>query len=119
MSNAIGNFISNNISSSENRLKVFDYLQNNIHHNSFVFLQGTHSLTQDEKTWKDDFKDPFFFLHGSTNSCGVAIGFCGLRSLHITDRKSDENCRILKIDAKVNNEEPLLVNLYNSNTECY
>ena len=59
-----------------------------------------------------------FFSHGSTNSCGVAVGFCGLKSLHVIDKKSDENGRILIIDAKVNDEKFLLVNLYNSNAEC-
>ena len=70
-----------------------------------------------KKKWKDDFKDPLFFSHGSTNSCGVAIGFCRLKSLHIIYKKSDENGRILIIDAKVNDEKFLLVNLYNSNRE--
>ena len=79
MANKIGNFISNNVKgirSSEKRLKIFEYLKNNIHHNGFVFLQETHSLIQDEKKWKDDFKDPLFLPHDTTNSCGVAIGFC-------------------------------------------
>ena len=108
MSNIIDNFISNNVKgicSSEKRLKVFEYLKNNIHHNGFVFLQETHSLTQDEKKWKDDFEDPLFFSHGKTNS------------LHIIDKKSDENDRILIIDAKVNDEKFFLINIYNSNTE--
>ena len=64
MSYTIRNFISNNVKgirSSEKRLKIFEYLKNNIHHNGFVFLQETDSLTQDEKKWKDDFKDPLFF----------------------------------------------------------
>ena len=64
MSNIIGNFISNNVKgirSSDERLKIFEYLKNNIHHNGFVFLQETHSLTQDEKKWKDDLKICCFF----------------------------------------------------------
>ena len=120
LSNTIDNYVSNNVKgirSSEKRLKIFEYLKNNIHHNGFVFLQETHLLTQDEKKWKDDFKDPLFFSHGSTNSCGVAIGFCGLKSLHIIDKKFDENGQFLIIDAKVNDEKFLLVNLYNSNIE--
>ena len=36
--------------------------KNNIHRNGFVFVQETHSLTQDEKKWKDDFKGPFFHM---------------------------------------------------------
>ena len=101
MSNTIGNFISNHVKgirSSEKRLKIFEYLKNKIHHNGFVFLQETHSLTQDEKKWKVDFKDPLFFSYGSANSCRVAIGFCRLKSLHIIDKKSDENGRILTND---------------------
>ena len=59
ISNTIDKFISNNvkgIGSSEKRWKIFEYLKNNIRHNGFVFLQETHSLTQDEKMWKDDIK---------------------------------------------------------------
>ena len=59
------NFISNNVKeipSSVKRLKSFEYLKKNIHHNDFVFLQETHSFTQDKKKWKNDFKDPFFLL---------------------------------------------------------
>ena len=65
MSNTIGKFISNNVKgihSSEKILKIFEYLKNNMHRTGFVFLQKTHSLAQDEKKWKDDFKDPLFFL---------------------------------------------------------
>ena len=84
MSNAIDNYISNNlkgISSSEKRFKIFGCPKNDIHHNGFVFLQETHKLTEDEKKRKDNFKDLLFFSHGSTNFCGVAIGFCRLKSL--------------------------------------
>ena len=52
MSNTIGNFISNNVKgilSSEKRLKIFEYLKNNIHYKGFALLQESHSLTQDEK----------------------------------------------------------------------
>ena len=56
-----------------------------------------------------------FFSHGSTNSCGAAIGLFRLKSLHTIDKKSDENRRILIIDAKVNDEKFFLVNIYNSN----
>ena len=95
---------------------MFEYLKDNIHHIRFVFLQETHSLTKDEKSGKIILKI-LFFSHGNTNSCGVAIGFCALKSLCIIDKKSDENGRMLIIDAKVNEEKFLLVNLYNSSTE--
>ena len=75
-------------------------------------------MIQDEKKWKDDFKDPLFLPHDTTNSCGVAIGFCCLKTLHKIYKQSDENDRILIIDAKVNDEKfILLVNIFNSSTE--
>ena len=58
-----------------------------------------------------------FFSHGSTNSCGVAIGLYRLKSLHIIVKKSYENGQILIIDAKANDKKFLLANLYNSHTE--
>ena len=58
------NFISNNvkgIKASEKRLKLFEYLRNNINNNGFIFLQETHSSSNDEQKWKDNFKGPLFF----------------------------------------------------------
>ena len=58
------NFISNNvkgIKASEKRLKLFEYLKNNINDNGFIFLQETHSLSNDELKWKDKFERPLFF----------------------------------------------------------
>ena len=120
MSDTIKNFISNivkSIRSSDKKLKTFEYLKNNIHRNGFVFLQEAHTSTQDEKKWKDYFKDSLLFSHVSRNSYKVVIGFCGLKSLPKTSRKSEENGQILIIDAKVNDEKYLLLNLYNLNTE--
>ena len=58
------NFISNNvkgIKTSEKRLKLFQYLRNNIKNNDFIFLQETHSSSNDEQKRKDDFGGPLFF----------------------------------------------------------
>ena len=58
------NFISNNIKgikASEKRLKLFEYLKNNINNNGFIFLQETNSLSNDELKWKDEFGGPVFF----------------------------------------------------------
>ena len=58
------NFISNNvkgIKASEKRLKLLQYLKNNINDNGFIFLQETHSLSNDELKWKDEFGGPYFF----------------------------------------------------------
>ena len=71
------NFISNNvkgIKASEKRLKLFAYPKNNINDNGIIFLQETHSLSNDELKWKDEFGGPLF-SHGKSNSCGVAVGY--------------------------------------------
>ena len=65
------NFISNNvkgINASEKRLKLFEYLKNNINNNGFLFLQETHSSLKEERKWKYNFQGPLFFSHGKSNS---------------------------------------------------
>ena len=51
------NFISNNAKRKkafEKRLKLFQYLRNNINNNGIVFLQETHSSLKDEQKWKKE-----------------------------------------------------------------
>ena len=88
------NFISNNvkgIKASEKRLKLFEYLRNNINSNGFIFLQETHSSSNDEQKWKDDFGDTLFFSHGKSNSCGVAIGYHGTEAFKVVNIACDKN----------------------------
>ena len=76
------NFVSNNvkgIKTSEERLKFFEYLRNNINNNGFIFL-----------TWKDDFRGPLFFSHGKSNSCGVASGYCGTEAFQVLNTACDK-----------------------------
>ena len=114
------NFISNNvkgIKASEKRLKLFEYLKNNINDNGFIFLQETHLLSNDELKWKDEFGGPLFFSHGKSNSCGVAIGYCGTEDLKVVNTARNKNGGMLILDAKLNGTNFLLINFYNSNTE--
>ena len=113
------NFISNNvkgIKASEKRLKLFEYLKNNINDNGFIFLQETHSLSNDELKWKDEFGGPLF-PHEKSNSCVVAIGYCGTEDFKVVNTACDKNGRIQIIDAKLNGTNLLLINFYNCNTE--
>ena len=58
------NFISNNIKgieASEKRLKLFEYLKNNINDYGIIFLQETHLLSNDELKLKEEFGGPLFF----------------------------------------------------------
>ena len=56
-------------------------------------------------------------LHRKTNSCGVAIGFCWKKSFNLIDQRSDEDGRILLIEAKTNDNNFIVINIYNPKTE--
>ena len=58
------NFISNNVKGIQNslkRLKIFNYLKENISYNDVLFHQETHSSSKYEIKWKDEFRGSFFF----------------------------------------------------------
>ena len=81
-------FISNNVKGLQNslkRIKIFEYLKNNLHSNGFLFLQETHSSLAEEKKWADELKGTIIFSHGKTNSCGVAIGYIRNNKVNVLD----------------------------------
>ena len=57
-------FISNNVKGLPNslkRIKIFEYLKNNLGSNGFLLLQETYSSLADQKKWVDELKGPIFF----------------------------------------------------------
>ena len=56
-----------------------------------------------------------FFSHETTISCGVMIGYLG--SNKVNRIKNDNQGRILIVDADINEETFVLINVYNANTE--
>ena len=86
MSNATNYiFFSNSvkgIQATNKRLKLFEYLEQNISFNGVILFQETHSSMNNEKQWKCEFNVPLFFSHGKKNSCDVAIRFFGKSSFH-------------------------------------
>lgn len=105
------------IKASAKRLKMFEYLNSKANKNGIIFLQETHSSIDDEKKWQDEFNGSLFFSHGSYNSCGVAIGFCGIKNIEPTTIKIDKNGRIIILETSLLEEKFVLINLYNSNEE--
>ena len=84
-------FISNNKKELQNflkRIKIFEYLKNNLGSNGSLLSQETHSSLADEKKWADQLKKSIFFSHGKTNSCGVAIGYVGSNKVDVLDKKN-------------------------------
>ena len=120
MANKI-NFISNNVKGlqcTNKKLKLIKYFKGKIVSNSFLFLQETHSTVNDEIKWKDDFKGEVFYTHGKYNSGGVLICLIGSKTFFIRNKLSDNDGRILILDPDTDDENFILINLYNPNTEA-
>ena len=81
-----------------------------------VFLQEMYSCEKDEKKWNGNFKGTQFFSH-ETTTYGVAIGYSGAKSFILEERKTDKNGCILLLGVIIDEQNFLLVNLYNVNTE--
>ena len=94
------NFLScnaNGLGSSKKRIKMFEYLNQKISGNGIIFLQETHSSEDNFSEWKDNFAGELFFSHGSTNSCGVIIGYHGNKNFIAKKISNDNDGRILII----------------------
>ena len=113
-------FISNNVKGIQNlvkRIKMFEYLKSYLTGNGFIFLQETHSCINNEIMWSDKCNGELFFSYGKTNSCGVAIGFYGPKTIEQINKTSDKSGRILLVEATVDDTVFVLINIYNTNTE--
>ena len=113
-------FISNNfkgIQNSVKRMNLFEYLKSYITVNGFIFLQEMHSRINDEIKWRDEFNGELLVSYGKTNSCEVAIGFYGSKTIEQTNKISAKSGRILLVEATIDDMVFVLINIYNANTE--
>ena len=63
-------FVSNNVKGLQNylkRIKIFEYLKNNLCCNGFLLLHEANSCLADEKKWADELKGPIFFSQGKVD----------------------------------------------------
>ena len=86
-------------------------MRNKIYPNGILFLQETHSISNDEAKWNDEFKGKIYYSHGKSNSCDVLIAFYSDEKINVKKQLANKNSRILILDKYI------LINLYNSNTE--
>ena len=63
------------------------------------------------------FKVNSFFFSWSSNSCGVLTVYLGSKSFSVKKQASDRNGRIFLLDATLDQDEYILINLYNANNE--
>ena len=113
-------FITNNgkaIQSIKKRLKLIEYFKSKITADEILLLQETHSSSDDEQKWRDNFGDNTFFSHGKGNSCGILISYIGTHNFVMNNQKTDNDDRILILDVTINDVNFVLINLYNANTE--
>ena len=81
-----------------------------------LFLQETHSTSDDEQKWRGNFGSNTFLLHGKRNSCGILTFYIGTDNFAVNNQKTDDG-RTLILDVTINDANFVLINLYNANTE--
>ena len=114
------NMISNNvigIQSTKKKLKMIQYFKNKLLPRGILFLQETHSTESNETSLRNGFIASFFFSHGSSNSCGVLIGFLGQFNVNILNQICDNKGRILILNATIDAKNFVMITLYNPNTK--
>ena len=97
MTNSKVYFIINNVKdlqSSKKRLKLIEYLKHKLESNRVLFLQETHSVSDNKNAWNDDFKGQAFFSHGTSNSWGVVITYLGSRCFVVKSKSNNHAGRI-------------------------
>jgi len=105
----ITSFNVNGISLKTKRKAIFNKITEL---NSIAFLQETHSTSETENIWKQEWPGTILFSHGSSNSKGVCILIPSHLDFHIEDKITDSNGRIIIIKIKINEELFVLCNIY-------
>lgn len=57
------------------------------------------------------------FSHRTTSSCGIVIGYFRRKSFRVEDIKSDKNGHLLLLDAKIDDQSFVWLNIYNVSIE--
>ena len=55
--------------------------------------------------------------HGSTRSCGVMISYLGSKKFQLSKPNKDDHGRTLIVDANIDDQNLVLINLYNAESE--
>ena len=104
-------FITNNVKGIQCpkiRLKLIEYCKSKITTHRILFLQETHSSSDNEQK---------LFAHKKRNSCSVLISYFVTHNFVVNNQKTDNEGRILILNVTINDVNFVLINLYNANTE--
>ena len=95
------------------RRLLFKWIQSNYSKaNGIVFLQETHTTELSEQIWKREWDGQMYFSHGTCGSRGVAILIPKKVNMSVNHTVSDTSGRLLLLDATVDDENFILVNVY-------
>lgn len=100
----------NGLNSPTKRRAIFDHLRKA--KVDVYLLQETHSTTNTEKIWGQEWGAPAFFCNGSKSSRGVAILVSRDLLFTLQNSNADEDGRILCIDMMVNEVTYTLASIY-------
>ena len=84
---------------------------------NIFLLQETHSTTNCEQQWKNEWGGEIFFSHGTSNSRGVCILIKNNFSKAIHSYKSDNNGRYIILDIEINSLRLLICTIYGPNRD--
>ena len=98
------------------RVQVFSWLKNR--NANIFFLQETHSTSDTENAWKEDWGNSnMFFSHGTSNSRGVCVLFKTACNFDIKQIFQDGEGRFIILDIILNNQKITLINVYGPNND--
>ncbi len=97
------------------RRMVFNFLKQKSSKAIFL-LQETHSRSEIEKEWSDEWGGDIYFSHGTSNSAGVATLLSPGLDIVCKEEQTNDPGRSLYLSVNLDNEQEsqslLLVNIY-------
>ena len=116
------NIISNNVNGirtfANKRQTLFNRSKDLVKHKGFVCLQETHSDSEIEDLWSQEFgSDQLVFGHGASNARGVCIGIVGEFGQVVKNKIVDPSGRFIILEVSISNQPFVIINVYNENIE--
>ena len=106
------NFITFNVNGLGQKQKRQSVFRRLLKYKSVILLQETHSTSDVEKQWRDEWGGIIEFSHGTSNSKGIAILFPPGLDFTITSIDRDDDGRILILKVSIERKEFTIVNVY-------
>ena len=92
------------------RRSVFHWIRK--FHRGICFLQETHSTTEVEQVWRNEWGSNIYFSHGTNDSRIVSILMPGNIDYKVKKEISDPDGRYLILDIVIDDAKFILVNVY-------